>query len=195
MSSERTDRVDRVVLALIGALLVAVGTAVLLHSTGALGGRRQDSPVISSGTAAWYATNGSWFWPTLAGVALVVVILGVWWASAQVRMRGTSRIELERNVAGTVAVAGGYLADCIEQDAATQDDIERARARITTTDSTVHVWLTIWVGPPYDVGRAVARVTKTVLPHVRATLDGENPPQIRTHVTVEAAEAAISRLS
>lgn len=195
MNNERTDRVNRVALSVIGALLVVIGVAALLHSSGALGARRRDSPVISSPTAAWYDSNGAWFWPTLAGLALIVVILAVWWASAQVRMRGTSRIELGRDAAGTVSVAGSSLADCVEQDATALDDIARARARVTTAESAVHIWLTIWVAPPYDVGRAVARVTKTLLPNVRTVLDSEHPIQIHTHVTIEAAESTMSRLS
>lgn len=195
MSSTRTDRVDRIVLTVIGILLLCLGAAALLHSTGALGVLRRESPVISSPTATWYAANGGWFWPTLAGVALIALLLAVWWAAAQVRLRGTSRIELERGPGGTVAVAGGYLADSIEQDALALDGVERARARVSTTDHAVRVWLTIWVGPPYDVGRAVARVTKTLVPNVRTALDGEHPPQVRWHVTVETAESTISRLS
>ncbi|MFV0533668.1 MAG: hypothetical protein ACK5MR_08455 [Cumulibacter sp.] len=195
MRNDRTDRVNRVVLCVIGLVLVLLGIGGLLHSTGALGGARRSSPVVSSPTAAWYASNGSWVWPTIAGVALIVVILAVWWASAQIRMRGSSRIELERAATGTVSVAGNYLAECIELDAATLDDIERARARVSTTETEVHVWLTIWVGPPYDVGRAVARVTKSLLPNVRAALDGQTPPRIRSHVTVETAESAVSRLA
>lgn len=195
MSTARTDRVDRIILTVIGVLLLGLGVAALLHSTGALGARRRASPVISSPTAAWYSANGGWFWPTVAGVALGVLLLAVWWAAAQIRLRGSTRIELERGPAGTVAVAGAHLADCVEQDALDLDGIERARARVSTTDHAVRVWLTIWVGPPYDVGRAVARVTKTLVPNVRAVLDGEHRPQLLWHVTVETAESTISRLS
>lgn len=195
MSHDRTDSVDRAVLAVIGVLLTVAGTVAILHSTGALGARRRASPVIAGDTARWYASNGYWFWSTLAVVSLVIMVLAVWWASAQIRLPGISRIELERGGAGTVTVASGFLAECIEHDAAAQDDIQRARAKVTTGHSVVHVWLTIWIGPPYDVGRAVAVVTKTVLPNIRALLDGDSPPQVLSHITVESAHSTMSRLS
>lgn len=195
MNGERTDRVNRALLTLIGVLLLAVGTAALLHSTGALGRARRESPVLASPTVSWYAAHGSWFWPTLAGVAALVLILAVWWASAQIRLNGAGLIALDRHPGGAVTVTGGHLAECIERDAAAQPEIERARVHLTRSESTLHVWLTVWVGPPYDVGRAVARITKNVLPNVRSTLDGAAPIPLSTHVTVETAETTISRLA
>lgn len=194
MNDERTDRIDRVLLRLIGIVLTLLGIAVLLHSTGALGSRRAASPVLSSPTVAWYRDNGSWLWPALIVILLVVVGASVWWVSTQVRLQGSSRIELERDPGGTLDVSGHHLAECVERDALNQRGIERARARVSTTPQTVHVWLTIWVGPPYDVGRSVARVANVVLPNLRTTLDGADARPIRTHITVETAEAVISKL-
>lgn len=195
MTSERTDRVNRVALLTIGIIALGLGLAVLAHSSGALTVPRRESPVVSSPTADWYGTNGGWFWPVLSAVSALLLVLAVWWASAQIRLAGTSRIELERDPGGTVSVDGGYLADCIEHDAIQQKSIERARARVTTSESGVQIWLTIWVGPPYDVGHAVARVTQGVLPNLRGFLGDDRAPRIRAHVTVETAESAMPRLS
>lgn len=194
MNEERTDRVDRLLLRLIGGVLALLGIAVLLHSTGALGARRATSPVLSSPTVAWYRDNGGWLWPALIVVLLVLVGVGVWWVSTQVRLQGSSRIELADQPGGAVDVSGSHLAECIERDALNQDGVARARARVSTTPEAMHVWLTVWIGPPYDVGRSVARVANTVLPNLRTTLGGVQPRPIRTHITVETAEAAISRL-
>lgn len=195
MTTERTDRVNRAMLLIFGVVLLGLGIAVLLHSSGALSVPRRESPVVSSPTAAWYGANSGWVWPAVAALSAILLVLSVWWASAQVRLAGTSRIELERDPGGSVSVDGGYLADCIEHDAMRQQSIERARARVTTSESGVQVWLTIWVGPPYDVGHAAARVTRGVLSNLRGFLGDDDAPHIRTHVTVEAAESAMPRLS
>lgn len=190
----RVDRVNRVLLVVVGTILILLGIAVLLHSTGILGDDRADSPVIATATADWYAANGSWLWPTLAAVAFVLLVLAIWWVAAQVRTQGSSRVEIERAPTGTVTVSGGYLEECVERDAVQLDGIARARARISTDPEAIHLDLTLWVGPPYDVGAAVARVANTVLPHLAVTLDTDEPRPIHTRIHVETAEAAISRL-
>lgn len=194
MTDDRIDRIDRAVLRALGILVLLLGIGVLLHSTGALGTRRQDSPVVSSPTASWYDAHAAWLWPSVGVALLLVAALALWWVSSQVRMQGSSRVELERAEAGNLTVSGGSLAECVERDAVNQDGIERARARVSTTPDAVHVWLTVWVGAPYDVGRAIARVTNTVLPNLAATLDGQHARPLRTHITVETAESTISRL-
>lgn len=194
MNDERTDRTDRLILRLLGGILGLLGVAVLLHSTGALGSRRAASPVLSSPTVAWYEDNGRWLWPALIAVLIALVAGSVWWVSNQVRLQGSSRIELAHDPGGTLDVSGSHLAECIERDALNQQGIERARARVSTTPQALQVWLTIWIGPPYDVGRSVARVANTVLPNLRTTLDGNGQRPIRTHITVETAEAVISKL-
>lgn len=194
MSDERIDRINRALLRVLGVLCVLLGIAVLLHATGALGGRRAESPVVSSPTAAWYRANGSWLWPSVGAALLLLTAFGIWWVSSQVRMQGSSRIELERGGPGSLDVSGSHLAECIERDAVNQDGIERARARVSTTQDAVHVWLTLWVGPPYDVGRAVARVANVIVPNLQLTLDGPSTRPVRTHITVETAEAAVTRL-
>ena len=194
MRDERVDRINRAVLRILGAIAILAGIGVLLHSTGALGGQRQDSPVLASATARWYADQGAWLWPVVAVLLVVIAAVCVWWVSSQVRLQGSSRIDLERTSAGALSMSGIHLAECVERDATNQDGIHRARARITTTSEAIDVWLVVWVGPPYDVGRSVSRVANTVLPNLRTALDGADARPIRTHITVETAEAAVSRL-
>ncbi|GAB3299525.1 alkaline shock response membrane anchor protein AmaP [Epidermidibacterium keratini] len=194
MKPPLVDRINRVVLAVVGIIVAAAGIAIVLHSSGALGRDRAGSPVVSSPTAAWYADNGSWLWPTVGVVGLVVIGLCVWWISAQLRTRGTERLELGRSQEGALSVSVSHLEDCIERDATEYDEIRRARAKVSVEDDVVLVALTLSVGPPYDVARAIARVTGTVLPHLAVTLDEPNPKTIRTTITVEAAEAAMTRL-
>lgn len=194
MKDERVDRLDRVVLRILAVLLIALGVAALLHATGALGSRRRASPVLSTPTVDWYRQNGSWLGPVAGGVLLVLTLLALWWVSAQVRLNGVSRVDLSREPGAALTVDGGELAECVERDAVNQEGIDRARARISATEDAVHVWITIWVAPPYDVGRSVSRVANTVLPKLRTTLDAEPRRAIRTHITVETAEAPVSRL-
>lgn len=194
MKPPLVDRINRAMLAVIGVLVVAAGIVIVLHSSGALGSARASSPVVSSPTAQWYAANGDWLWPTVGVVGLVVIGLSVWWISAQLRTRGSERLELGRTPHGALSVSVSHLEDCIEHDATRYDEIRRARAKVSVEDDVVLVALTLSVGPPYDVARAIARVTGTVLPHLAVTLDEPNPKSIRTTITVEAAEAAMSRL-
>ncbi|WP_153505807.1 Asp23/Gls24 family envelope stress response protein [Cumulibacter manganitolerans] len=194
MRDERVDRIDRAVLYVLGAIAALAGIGVLLHATGALGRRRSDSPVLASPTTRWYADHATWVWPLVAVLLAIVAALSVWWVSSQVRLQGSSRVDLARDGAGSLNVSGTHLAECVERDAVNQDGIDHARARVSATAEAVDVWLTLWVGPPYDVGRSVSRVANTVLPNLATALDGVGSRPIRTHINVETAEAAVSRL-
>lgn len=190
----RIDRINRVLLILVGALLVVIGVLALLQSGGVFGSVRAQSPVVSDPTAHWYGANGSWFWPSSGAIMLVVAGFCVWWVAAQIRTQGSARIELDRGHKGTVTASATALADCVEVDAIAQPGIARARAKLSSFGEETRLHLTLWVEPPYDIADAVARVTNTVLPHLAYAFDGPTPRPLRTTIHVEAAEADVARL-
>lgn len=96
----RVDRINRVLLVLVGALLVVIGGLALLQSGGVFGSARATSPVVSDPTAHWYGVNGSWFWPSTGAVLLVVAGCCVWWVSSQIRTQGSARIERNQVLRG-----------------------------------------------------------------------------------------------
>lgn len=190
----RVDRINRVLLILIGSLLVIVGVLALLQSGSVFGSARAKSPVVTDPTAHWYGVNGSWFWPTVGAIMLVVAGLCVWWVSAQIRTQGSTRIELDHGHDGTVTASATALAECVEIDTTAQPGIARARAKLSSVGAENRLHLTLWVEPPYDITDAVARVTNTVLPHLAYALDGPTPRPLRTTIHVEASEADVARL-
>lgn len=190
----RVDRVNRVLLIVVGALLIVAGVLALLQSGGVFGSARADSPVVSDPTAHWYGENGGWLWPVTGVLALVIAGLCVWWVSAQIRTQGSARIELDRGHRGTVTVSANALADCVETDTLAQPGIARARARISNVGEETRLHLTIWVEPPYDITGIITRLNNTVLPHIANALDGPAPTPIRTTIHVETAEADVVRL-
>lgn len=191
----RVDRVNRVLLILIGILLIVIGVLALLQSGAVFGSARAESPVVSDPTAHWYGVNGTWFWPTAGAIMLVVAGLCVWWVSAQIRTQGSTRIELDRSHDGTVTASPTALAECVEADTTAQPGIARARAKLNSVGEETRLHLTVWVQPPYDIADAVARVNNTVLPHLAHAFDGPTPRPLRTTIHVEAAEADVTRLS
>ena len=76
------DRTNRVVLALIGLLAVAIGTGGLLISGGVFGDRFSHRLVTDNQFVRYFKAQGDWLWPTIAGVAFVIMLLSlvVFWA-------------------------------------------------------------------------------------------------------------------
>lgn len=190
----RVDRVNRVLLILLGVVLVVLGIGVLLVSGGVFGDARADAPIVSSVVTDNVNAASPWLWPVLGAVALVVAVLAAWWAFSQPRTRPVSQVQLERSPAGTVEVGGSALAECVQQDCEAIPGVVRARARVGTEGEHTQVHLTAWVGAPYDLASVVTKIDNSVLPHLAFSLDGPDPHPIRTTVHLEATAAELTRL-
>lgn len=190
----QVDRVNRVLLIVIGLVLLVVGIGALLVSGGVFGDARADAPIVSSVVTDNVNAASPWLWPVLAAVALLVAVLAGWWAFSQPRSRPVSQVRLERTPAGHVEVAGAALAECVQLDCEAIPGVVRARARVGTEGEHTQVHLTAWVGAPYDLSTVVTKIDNSVLPHLAFSLDGPDPHPIRTTVHLEATAAALTRL-
>ena len=73
------DRTNRVLLALIGLLALAIGAGGLLISGGVVGKRFSRRLVTDNQFVRYFASHGGWLWPTIAGVAFLILLLTLFW--------------------------------------------------------------------------------------------------------------------
>ncbi|MEV5970614.1 alkaline shock response membrane anchor protein AmaP [Streptomyces sp. NPDC051921] len=128
-------RVNRIVLALVGLLLVVGGGAVLAAGF--------DLPVPS-----WWPWSGpgdvlltrsqrqhwraeSWWWPVVIAVLGVVVLLALWWLIAQFRRARLREVLVDSGDGEEAVVRGRALETVLEADAAAQEGVARARVALT----------------------------------------------------------------
>ena len=138
--TSRTRVLDRILVFLTGAALVAVGVTALLWSRGVLLAGRPlqfSAPVDDPG--AW------WWTPAAAGLGLLLAAAGLWWLSVHRRAPAARRIILPPDGAGgtgrlsaDVAAVASAAADALELEpgvvkATSRSSIEKGVPTITLT--------------------------------------------------------------
>jgi hypothetical protein len=73
------DRTNRVLLALIGLVALAIGAGGLLISGGVFGKRFSRRLITDNQFVRYFARHGDWLWPTIAGVAFLILLLTLFW--------------------------------------------------------------------------------------------------------------------
>ena len=73
------DRTNRVMLALIGLLAVAIGIGGLLISGGVFRQRFAHRLATDNQFVRYFAREGGWLWPSIAGAAFVILLLSLFW--------------------------------------------------------------------------------------------------------------------
>ncbi|MEV6579315.1 alkaline shock response membrane anchor protein AmaP [Streptomyces sp. NPDC051582] len=117
--------VNRTLLGIIGAVLVAVGAA-LAAALRPLGGRHE--PLLSAATREryWHA-EGGWWWAVVAGLA-VCVVLALWWLLAQLRRSRLSALVVDTGDEAYAVLRGRALEEAVAAEAGALDGVARCRA-------------------------------------------------------------------
>ncbi|WP_163512346.1 alkaline shock response membrane anchor protein AmaP [Fodinicola acaciae] len=165
--NRRVDRVNRIVLGLLGLALLGGGGFGLF-----LGFRRSD--VLATGLP-----RGVWLWPSVAGVAVVLALLGLWWALAQLRTDRVSRLELAVDpAAGSTTLLSRALLDAVGNEIADYPGVWRATARLAGRPSRPLLVVRVTVEPGADLGAVRHRVEAEAIAHARAALETDIPVRL-----------------
>ncbi len=127
--------VNRVVLALAGLVLLVLGGSVLAVGLGAsppswwLHDGRHDVLLDEAERTRW--RDEGWFWPTVIAVLAALVLLALWWLSAQLRRRRLAEVLVATGDGEGALVRGRALEDVLAGEAESLDGVERARATLT----------------------------------------------------------------
>lgn len=90
--SSRANAVNRIVLAVLGLLLVAVGLLGLALSTGVLGEGRSTDRVLPEDVVA-FRDERPWFWWAVTGALLLIAVLALCWLLIQFKRDRTTRLD------------------------------------------------------------------------------------------------------
>ncbi|MEO5678854.1 MAG: hypothetical protein ABIS47_04210 [Acidimicrobiales bacterium] len=125
------DRLNRVLLSLIGALLSGLGMYGLLRGAGAVGGSGTE-PVISPWLRSEAGERQVLLLGVLGAAAVLAIWLGLWWLTAQLpQQRSVGRIALPATEHATrVDVSARAITDALAADIRQLGGVADASARI-----------------------------------------------------------------
>jgi hypothetical protein len=185
------DRLDRIILTVLGLLCLAAGVVGLLAGTDVLGGPSGGArTVLSAGTRS-FAANHGWFWPVL-GVAAGLVSLGALaWLLAQGQPRGRSRGRFGRgfglvgsrlagrfgtsrrlyvayDLTGGVYLDSRALTDAVEEDAQAYPDVDAVSCSLVGRRADPLLLMSVRPRPEVDVRRLRGDLEGAVLSRARS---------------------------
>ncbi|MFK0047392.1 alkaline shock response membrane anchor protein AmaP [Streptomyces sp. NPDC090741] len=183
--------VNRILLGIIGAVLLAAGVAVLT-ALRPLGGRHE--PLLGEATREryWHA-EGWWWWAVLAGLG-VCVVLALWWLLAQLRRPRLPAVLVDTGDGAFAVLRGRALEEAVAAEAGALDGVARCsvvlrgrqgrRSRRTAPKLRVELEL-----EPHAVpADALAELAGPVLSHARRSAGlPELPAEARFRITSHRA--------
>ena len=186
---DQPERLNRIVLSIVGLVLIALAAYGLLRSFGALGEDQAEAPVLTRGVKDFLDRNAEWFWPVVAAVALIRAYLADRWLKAQIRPVPTVRdVELARGPQGdyTRLRASGAV-QALAADIEDDPGVRSANARLVSGRPDPELDVTVDLFEDADVSAVRRRVEQDVLRRFRGAIEAD---RLTTRILLRPAEPA-----
>ncbi|GAB2775902.1 alkaline shock response membrane anchor protein AmaP [Streptomyces chlorus] len=185
--------VNRVLLAIVGLLLMALGGSVLAVGLGApapswwLHDGRHDVLLNEAERTRW--RDEGWWWPVVIAALAVLVLLLLWWLIAVLRRRRLAEVFVDTGDGDDAVLRGRALETALAQEAGRPAGVERAHVRLTGRRGIPRARVHLLLEPHVDPGTALDILTTGALAHAResaalATL----PAEVRLRAVKHHAE-------
>ncbi|MFD7784738.1 alkaline shock response membrane anchor protein AmaP [Streptomyces nojiriensis] len=178
--------VNRILLAVAGAVLLAVG-AVVLTGSWPLHGRH--APLLSEQTRGryWHA-DGWWWWAVAAGLA-VVVLLALWWLLSQLRRPRLQALVVDTGDGAFATLRGRALEEAVAAEAGALEGVAGCRVALRGRRGSPALRVALELEPHAVPADALAAVAGPVLTHARTSAGlPELPAEARLKVTSHRAQ-------
>jgi hypothetical protein len=188
---DRTNRLNRVMLIVIGTIALLAGVGGVLLGTGVLGARFKHRAVIDGNVSDFVNDREQWLWWTIGGVALLLALLAIYWLVVQLRTERIGSLELPASRDGGNRMSTGALADAVRQEAEQLPGVARARARLVHESEDPQLLLAVAIRTGADLAAVQSALDADVLSHARAAVGRES---LRTFLRVEMDTADTPRV-
>ncbi|MFJ6807098.1 alkaline shock response membrane anchor protein AmaP [Streptomyces anulatus] len=185
--------VNRVLLALAGLVLVAVGGAVLAAGLGASvpswwpWDGKTDVLLSVADRQRW--RDDGWWWPTVIAALAVLVVLALWWFLAQLRRGRLADVLVDSGDGEGAQLRGRALESVLAQEAGALDGVARGQAMLTGRPTAPRARVRLLMEPHAAPLGTLNAVVDGALAHARnsAGLDAL-PAEVRLKAVKHRAE-------
>lgn len=161
---------DRWTTVVLGLVLLTGGVLVALLSYGVLGAGRAGRPLLDPMIVDALRAQPLLSRVIAIAVGVVLVLLGLTWASRSVRPEPRPDVALDGGPDTTIVVSSAAVADAVADQASDLAGVARARARLVGPDAAPALRLTLWLADDADVRAVLARLDAQVLATARSAL-------------------------
>ena len=172
-----TARLDRFLLVLTGLLLTVAGVLALAVGLSAFGELLRGRPVFKNVVGGFFGDNGSWLWPVIAVVGLLLGYLALRWLLSQLRPTSVRELHLEpRSTTGQTDLVSVALTDAVTTEIAGYRGVAGVNARLTGDERAPELRLRVQLEARADVARLRSRIETEAVSRVRQALDEPEMP-------------------
>jgi hypothetical protein len=172
------DRTNRVALAVFGLLVLAVGAAGIVTSTGVFGAAFSRRTLLDNQVSGYFSHHGGWLWPAIAGACLLLALACLRWILAL--LASTDRVG-EITIPGspdqgTTILQPAALTDALTREISAYHGVDAAKGRVIGDSRNPEVVLTISAIPSADLHALHGRLEAEALAHARQALGKPSLP-------------------
>lgn len=177
------NRLNRVVLTVLGLVLSIGAAAGLALGAGAFGAQDARRPLLESEVSD-YVNRTPWFWWVVAVCSVIVALLALSWMLAQARTDRIRRVELAAGDPDNATVVHtGAVTEAVEQEVGSYLGVTSTSARLRG-ERAHRLDLIVGVGPAADLTELRDRLQQQTVVNVRRVLD---TPDLPVHVQLRPA--------
>ncbi|MFI7496937.1 alkaline shock response membrane anchor protein AmaP [Streptomyces sp. NPDC049687] len=185
--------VNRVLLAVVGLGLLAVGGAVLAVGLGVSPPSWwiHDGPhdVLLSTAERTRRRDETWWWPTVIAVLALLVLLALWWLTAVLRRRRLGEVLVDTGDGAGALLRGRALEGVLAGEADRLDGVTHTRVRLTGRREAPETRVRLRLEPHVEPATALDRLTAEALTHARDSAALEAlPADVRMRAAKHKAE-------
>ncbi|NNN36488.1 alkaline shock response membrane anchor protein AmaP [Streptomyces sp. S3(2020)] len=188
--------VNRVVLGVVGLVLLVVGGSVLAVGLGLNPPSWwiHDGPhdVLLDDTERTRGENQGWWWPTVLAVLAVLVLLTLWWLTANLRRHRLTEVLVDTGDGEGALLRGRALEGVLANEATELDGVSHAHVQLTGRRNAPETRVRLLLEPYVDPGTALDHLTTQALTHARNSAGLASLP---SEVRMKAVKHRAARVS
>lgn len=169
----RTNRLNRILLGVVGLIVLLLGVGGLLLGLGVFGSDRSKRSVIYPRAEKALTDNQDWVWWVIGGVALVLALLAIYWLIVQLRIERLGSVPVQQTGQGDSILPASVLTDAISDEAESVPGVRRARVHLAGDDLEPELAITVWLREGADVASVRHALEADVMAHARQALGHE----------------------
>lgn len=158
---------NRILLALVGLVLFALGGSVLAVGLGAtppswwIHQSTHDVLLTRHERTRWQGTD--WWWPTVFAALAIVLLGALWWLSAVLRRRRLAEVLIDTGDGEEGLLRGRAMEEVLSAEASAVDGVEQADVTLTGRRGRPETRVRLLLGPHAAPGDTLHRLTTGAL--------------------------------